>query len=393
MSENIKCIYQNTRGLRTKIARGLRNKILLIDFQMFALTETWLNDKIDSENIFDGSQFNVYRSDRTLRTYSSARGRILNENDRIVGGGCLLAIKNNIPAMRLNDWELEIPFDNVWLKISTTGISKLFVNCIYINDKASFEQRNQYLDFLQDVINRREPNAKFFILGDFNLPSIEWYLENGRCSALNFTGRMANEFINTLTCTNLHQLNHIKNTYNRTLDVVLSNIQNIKIKRTHGIVDEDPHHPTIDITFNAKEIKLMKPKKQVKLNFFKADYKAINEEISKIDWKTLFLNQGIDTNVDNYYSKMNEIIIKYSPKVKIDGSKYPNWYSSDLIRLIKEKEYYFKKKKGSDDPIFKVLFKLKRSEIKKLKKKDLHVYELNIESLITQNPKSFFCLH
>lgn len=102
MSGKLKCIYQNTRGLRTKIAKGLRNRTMLMDYQLFALTETWLNDKFHSESIFDGNQFNVYRSDRSIRTYPIARGRILNDGDRIVGGGCLIALKKKYSCIEIS---------------------------------------------------------------------------------------------------------------------------------------------------------------------------------------------------------------------------------------------------------------------------------------------------
>lgn len=180
---------------------------------------------------------------------------------------------------------------------------------------------------------------------------------------------MANELINTLTCTNLNQINHTKNAYNCTLDLALSNILNIKSKRTHGIVDEDQHHPTIAISFDSKEIKFMKQKKTIKLNFFKADYESINKEISEVDWNVILCDQDINNNVEIFYNKLNEIINKYAPKVKIDGSKFPIWYSKELIRLIKEKEYYFKRKKQSVNPIFKLLFERKRSEIKRRQKR------------------------
>lgn len=80
----------------------------------------------------------------------------------------------------------------------------------------------------------------------------------------------------------------------------------------------------------------------------------------------------------------------YTPKFTIDGAKFPNWFSKDLIRLIKEKENYFKKKRNSNDPIFKTLYVAKRLEIKRRKKRDLRDYEMNIESLITCNQKCFF---
>lgn len=70
MSSRLKCFYQNTRGLRSKIAHGLKNRISNTDYHIIALTETWLNDSISSESIFDHELFVVHRSDRTSRTFT-----------------------------------------------------------------------------------------------------------------------------------------------------------------------------------------------------------------------------------------------------------------------------------------------------------------------------------
>lgn len=83
MSSNLSFFYQNTRGLRSKIKLGLRNRISLTDYHVIAFTESWLNDQIESESIFDET-FVVYRADRTLETYQRTHN---------VGGGCLIAIK------------------------------------------------------------------------------------------------------------------------------------------------------------------------------------------------------------------------------------------------------------------------------------------------------------
>lgn len=198
----------------------------------------------------------------------------------------------------MSQWESECPYDNVWLKISTTGTTKLFINCVYINDKTNFETILIYLDLFIDIINRREPNANYIILGDFNLSCIEWYFDGIKCNAISHEGRMAAELLNTLTCTDLIQTNHIKNAYNRTLDLILTNKSNIKCKRTMGIVNEDPYHPSISIKFDSKEIKFMRTKSQTKLNFFKANYDAINNDSAKLDWSHLFNSLDINSAVD-----------------------------------------------------------------------------------------------
>lgn len=91
MSKKLKCLYQNTRGLRTKIAPGLKSRISCTEFKIVALTETWLNDKINSNEIFDGDLYTVHRSDRTANSNGV-------DNDNFLGGGSLMAINRNIPA-------------------------------------------------------------------------------------------------------------------------------------------------------------------------------------------------------------------------------------------------------------------------------------------------------
>lgn len=93
---------------------------------------------------------------------------------------------------------MECPYDNVWIKISTNVSTKFFINCVYINDKTSFENLMIYLDLLVDIINRREPNSKFIIMGDFNLSCIEWEHIDGCCTPINYEGRMANELLNAI---------------------------------------------------------------------------------------------------------------------------------------------------------------------------------------------------
>lgn len=390
MSIEFDGFYQNCRGLRTKVAHGLRNRISRHNYDLIGLTETWLNDSIESEEIFDGGLYTVHRCDRTARTYSRPGESNVSNNGNLVGGGSLIAIKNHIPALRLTEWESEAPYENVWLKISTSNSTKLFVNCVYINNLNSFDRFMTYLNLLHDIINRREPNGKFIILGDFNLSSIEWHYENGRCSPLIHDGRMANELINTLTCTNLTQFNHIKNSLNRTLDLILSNIPHINCDRVTGIVNEDPHHPAISFKFDSLDVKYMKMKRLNKFNFFRADYNSINDMLSTINWHSLFDNLNINDAVNKFYATIQHIIDAHTPVTKFNPNKYPIWYSKELIKIINEKEYYFELKKSTKNPIIISLYGEIRRKYKRLKARCLNDYESNIESKLKNNPKCFF---
>lgn len=387
--KKLKFFYQNTRGLRTKIAKGLRDRMTLANHDVIGLTETWLNDRFDSEGIFDDTYI-TYRSDKTNSTYrNTANGRRVNDVN-LVGGGALIAIKKNISAIRMGNWESEIPFDNVWLKINTKNSIKIFVNCIYINHATNFERLNLYLKQLNEIVNIREPNSQFIIMGDFNLSCIEWYFDNNRCIALNHEGRLANELLNTLTLTDLKQMNYIKNQYNRILDLILTNIDSIKTEKTDGIVNEDPYHPALRFYLDTTNIKFMKNKKSPKNIFFRANFAAINEEINNVNWQSTFSNGDINDATNKFYQIINDLILKYVPKSKRIAENFPKWFSKKLIQLIHEKEHYFKMKKNTNNPIFVQLFNDKRKEIKIEKRKNLSDYQNNIESMISTNPKTFF---
>lgn len=98
-----------------------------------------------------------------------------------------------------------------------------------------------------------------------------------------------------------------------------------------------------------------------------------------IDWNTILREHDININVDKFYTKLNKIINKYTPKLKIDGSKFPIWYSNGLIRLMGEK--------GSNNTKFKLLFKRKRSEANTKQKMDVIGFKQKIGCFIPSNPK------
>lgn len=389
MVNNLKCFYQNTRGLRTKIAHGLRNRITCSNYDIIALTETWLNDKFDSESIFDSGLYTVYRTDRSDRTYTRTNTNA-SSNDNFMGGGALIAINKNIPALRISKWESEAPYENVWLKICKSNSKNLFINCIYINNVTSFDRFLIYLDLLHDIINRREPDATFIILGDFNLSSIDWYLDNDKCIPISNEGRMSNELINTMTCTNLMQFNHTKNRFGKILDLIFSNGPRLNCRRVTGIVDEDYYHPSIAFDLDSGDIKFMNLKRQNKFNFFKADYVAINNALLNIDWIFLFDGLGVNEAVNVYYTTVRRIIELHTPVTKMNPNQYPIWYSKQLINILVEKEYYRELMNASQNPSIVTLYNQKRSEFKRLKVKCLYEYEKNIESKIKYNSKCFF---
>lgn len=262
--ENVKIYYQNVRGLRTKT--NIKSTISLSQYEIICFTEHWLNENHNSGEYFDESYF-VERDDR-------------DRGDKKWGGGALIAIKNHIPYKRCFEWEKESPFENVWIEIKNKSLTqKTYVNVIYIPPRTNFTKYQKYLDLVCELMCAREPDARFLILGDFNLgASVEWFFYDGECLALTHDGDTATELINTLAITELKQINSKRNSLQRILNLALSNSSDftaIQLPVRVELSKIDPQHPPFEIHFASNDIKFLKPKKSIKLNYFKANYEMM----------------------------------------------------------------------------------------------------------------------
>lgn len=270
-STNLSIYYQNVRGLRTKT--NIRSDISASSrHDLIMFTEHWLNDSFSSSEYFDDS-YSVERDDR-------------NSTNKRCGGGSLIAIKNNLVYRRIREWEQQTIFDNVWIELrNNSNISKkTFINVDYIPPQTRFNDYSEYFDIVTEIICLREPNAKFIIAGDFNMgTSIEWLTYDRSCIPISHDGESASELINMLDLNDLKQINNLRNINGRTLDLLLTNSNEISLHSTNALSKVDSHHPPFLLNFNASDIKFIKPNKSINLIFFKANYFMINNEMQQIN--------------------------------------------------------------------------------------------------------------
>lgn len=378
-TNELRLYYQNVRGIRTKT--DIRKDISASGYDVICFTEHWLNNDFNNGEYFDDSYF-VERSDRNRIGVSR-------------GGGALIAIKNFIAYKRYHEWENESSFDNVWIQIKTNSHShKLFVNLVYIEPETRYTKYEEYLDSLTAIMCSQDPNTKFLILGDFNLAgSVEWFFYNNECLPLTYEGDIANEFINTLAINELKQLNYLRNNINRTLDLALTNTDDFifsPVPHKEELSKIDCQHPPFQLNFSAKDIKFMEANKSVKLNYFKANYELINSELEQVDWNEVLDINDIDVQIDQFYRITRNIIERFTPTILPKNSKYPKWFSSKLIELIRDKNFYFDKLKKTNNQTFYTLYKNKRKHVKYELRACESNYTKSIENSIKTNTKAFF---
>lgn len=326
MQSQFNLTYQNVRGLRTK-THTLTSNIANVDSDIICITESWLNDTVNDAELCS-NEFQVFRRDRNYSACGTMRG-----------GGCLMFIRNNISAVRAQIFESNIDFiEDLWIKIDTHS-SPLYICTIYITPTTDHIRYTEHFQGVVDAIDKMDVNARIIIVGDYNLSNIGWTNSPHGIEPVIAEQSIATDaLVEMMMYAGFNQFNTIKNAHNGVLDLVLSNLDyhQFKVFRSDfPVMQEDGYHPTLSVDFNINA-KFLKVKKVQKRNFKKANYDSINNELSSVDWR--FTNQlSVQLAVDKFYDILNGIIARNVPISK-HNNKHPQWYSLELINLLRRKE-------------------------------------------------------
>lgn len=382
---SINVYYQNTRGLKTKTATFYQN-ILLQDFDVVVLTETWLNDSVFDTELFD-SRYHVFRRDRETSKYKKRKD----------GGGVLIAVSKRFYSSRISKYESKC--EDVWVKIdgSSKGSSKnsLYICAVYLPSPLKMDDLDTFTKRAQHAL---EKGNHAIILGDFNLKEIKWAKTNDSNVSSTTPTATTNSalnlhFLEFAALHDLSQFNYIQNSNDRELDLVLSNkpIQNLKQCNTSLTPFEDENHPSLELAVPIFTNKLLPPKTIPRPNYFKADYDRITTALEVIDWEEVFQsNASVNEMTHNFYTILKKLIKEHIPLKAPLSYHYPCWFSRELIRMYKEKHKLHTKFKKYNNPLDSVRFEELRDECASLQKNCYKKHILSVEDSIKKNPKFFW---
>jgi hypothetical protein len=174
-----------------------------LDF--IAFTETWLYPSISTSEL-NFSNYTVFHCDRSSLSSSSGRG-----------GSVLIAVKSTLIFKVLNFSVKNI--EHVFVLINL-GSNILILGCVYILPLSPLTLYEQFFKAVNELFISN-PKAKFVLLGDFNLPSLNWSLYS---LPIICNSPIDSYFISMLSQFNFNQFNLLRNNNNVNLDLVLSNI-------------------------------------------------------------------------------------------------------------------------------------------------------------------------
>ena len=367
--------YQNVRGLRSKINEFSTN-IDLFHYDLFALTETWLHDDIFNSELFSPS-FKVIRADRNCEATGRTRG-----------GGVLLASRSEFDLIQL-DVSAAVSaapsIDIIGARVIKNGVFVFNLFVIYIPPFASFETYTNFFDAFSDL-NCFISEDKNILIGDYNIP--------GYCLSTS-TDRLSTLLRDYESLLNMTQYNFIPNVNGRLLDLVLSSLPCHVTSCPEEIVSIDPHHPPLNIQISTTSTHTPQFTSNItykSYNFIKANFPLLYQSICDIDWTALYNFQDVNGACNLLYSELHKVFDQHVPITTIKSTKVQNppWFSTKIIKLLKQKQTAHKRYKQTHSRFYYNKFKFLRSCIKRELHSSYHSYLTKTENNLTTNPKKFW---
>lgn len=164
------------------------------------------------------------------------------------------------------------------------------------------------------VSNMLSDRDHLVVLGDFNIPGAIWSLNN---SSNTLQSSTQHDFITGLFDISLSQVNHVRNSLGRLLDLCfVSDPARVSLARVAPLTQpEDPYHPTFDVTLdigaNLQNIS-DRPAKRVYC-FGKSDFDRLNNFIYDFNWSDLYMCTDMAAAVDIFYNAMNSFFSECVP--------------------------------------------------------------------------------
>ncbi|CAB3258904.1 unnamed protein product [Arctia plantaginis] len=238
----------------------------------------------------------------TVSCISSSQKQGLKKIQRRNGGGVLVAVRRELPAVA---GRRATPFDAPTLPRTahTHTDSHSFIDhvlielkmrnycCIisatYLPPAMSPELYATHLNYLENLL--QSPNVdSFIVVGDFNLPTLEWYESKTHLKpVITSDSNESNiHMINFVSLLNCAQVNTFKNERGRILDLFLTNIHDCGTSLAAvPLVPIMPHHPPFYVLVPmCNRFKPLRALPKQRYNYRKADYSRINKEINAVDW-------------------------------------------------------------------------------------------------------------
>ena len=379
--KKIRIFYTNADSLLNKLTE-LNLIISSNDYQVVCITESNLNDDIKKAEIYIPNFDQIFLANRK-------------HGDK---GGSIVYVHNSIKAEQLKAFD---GCESLALKLLLDEATVTLV-CLYRSPSLSVEGNDKLLQHLKSLPD--DPNENLIIVGDVNLPDVDWNLGTVNAPPDTNDVKLVNQqkYMNAFLEKGLTW--YIKDTYTRRrlygntiqqslLDQVFTSNDALIYDIAEGPPLGKSDHVVLDISLNLSS--MFGFTSSIHKNWSKIKEADVLNWSKEIDW-----NYSENNNeVEDYWKELHSKLLTFVESVpdtivKFDKSgnrlaKLP-WDNSKLVRKRKEKVQAWKHFNEEPTMINYHYCMSKQDEFRKAETKAKIKYEKKISSNVKRNSKPIF---
>lgn len=334
----MKLAHLNVRSLVGKV-QELREHIMMEDYDIVGITETWLEPNILSNNVSIDA-YNFIRLDRSTR-----------------GGGIGMYVKKNL---RYTILETDSSIEQLWIKLKLDKLNWC-IGCIY---RAPGFNCNNFIDIFENTLSSIIPFTEHLVcMGDFNIDLLKLNTQNSQ----NFTSLLDSVGLVQI----IQEPTRIAQNCATLIDLFLISdktlVTNSGVRSLHSISD----HELIYCNVNSGNSGT--PMVRSYRDYKNINYDSFNSELHSIPWNVLYDLDTIDGKVTYFNESLMYLQNRHAPIVTRTFYKPHKPWITDNIKYLKNlRNKALTKFKRTKNPqhwsYYKQLRNLTTSAIKREKK-------------------------
>ena len=218
--------------------------------------------------------------------------------------------------------------DYVAAQLCLKNDRKLIVIVIYRPPDSPADWINSFQDLMDSFGN----DSNVLILGDFNMPNINWIEGSGFSNALDLA-----DFCDFLGDKNLFQLVTEPTRAHNILDLVITNMEDSisSLEVSKDLCIPSDHYSVIfDLQISHWKIK---SSLRVVYNFKKGDFDSLRILLKSTSFDDIFQNNDIETCWSTWKQRFIEAVDKCIPQLKLKGANTPLWIDGEVIHSINKR--------------------------------------------------------
>ena len=290
------------------------------DYDIIFIVETWLNRNVQNA-LLCPKGYNLLRRDRNGKR----------------GGGIMIIYKSNLSIAEVRNSEHDT-LEYICIDVLGKKRSKAYrFICLYVPPDVSKDRTT--VENICRCLTCYNNNDLFYVLGDFNMPSISWGPAHSNSSVGSFFTEYCDE---NLLRQHVTESTHVSGSI---LDLLLCN--EVSSRKLISIDVLPPMTTTCD--HNVLEILISRStsKSEVKgidkfLRLHNGDYTQINKVLATVNWseKFIYFNNDIQLIYDDFLHIIHSLMDKHIPTTKFNPRvKQPR----RIVRMAKRKRVLYKK--------------------------------------------------